>query len=548
MTQKTVIGVDFGSDSVRSLLIDAETGTELASCVAEYQDWKQGKYCQPDAQQYRQHPADILNALTRCITDLEPIVGADLMKTVVGIGVDTTGSTPIAIDHDGTALALKDEFAANPNAMFVLWKDHTAIVEAEQLTSKAKSWSIDYTQYVGGTYSSEWYWAKLLHVLREDAEVAANIHSFVEMCDWIPATLTGTTSPAQLKRSRCASGHKILWHERWGGLPEDAFFTAVDPLLSGFVDRIGQDSYTSDVSVGQLTAEWAEQLGLPQSVRVAVGAFDCHMGAVGAGVTANDLVKVIGTSTCDIMVVDHDAIGDKAIAGICGQVDGSVIPGMMGLEAGQSAFGDFYAWYKRLLAWPLALLGDSQLIESIEARILPELGKQLADYPLNLKQPLATDWVNGRRTPHANQRLTTAISQLNLGSDAVDIFHAVVEATAFGARAINECFETQDVPINRVIAIGGISRKSAEIMQLCADVMNKPLEVKASDQCCALGAGIFAAVAAGVFPDVATAQQTLASKTESVFEPRADKAALYSQRYQRYQALGGFIETSVAKE
>jgi L-ribulokinase len=548
MIAKHVIGLDFGSDSVRSLLIDAKSGEEIASCVSEYRQWGEGRFCRPEHHQYRQHPEDLLNSLTECVTGLHAQVGADVMSTVCALGVDTTGSTPIAVDGNGEALSMKDEFANNPNAMFVLWKDHTAVAESEKITEAAHSWKTDYTRYIGGTYSAEWFWAKLLHILREDQAVAGAIHNFVEMCDWIPAVLTGTTDPGIIKRSRCAAGHKVIWHESWGGLPEDAFFTSVDPRLGGFRDRIGQTSHTSDVAAGTLTGPWASRLGLPAGIPVAVGAFDCHMGAVGAGVVDGILVKVIGTSTCDIMVAEKPAIGDRAIAGICGQVDGSVVPGMIGLEAGQSAFGDYYAWFSQILAWPLGWLAQEWAEREAEERILHQLGERVLDYPLTVDKPIATDWINGRRTPNANQRLTSTLAQINLGSDAIDLYHAIVEATAFGSHAINQCFENQKLPIREVYAIGGIPKKSAAVMQICADVQNKPLAVVESEQCCALGAGICAAAAAGLYADVPAAQKAMASAIETTYQPRSDQAAIYAERYRRYLELGRFTEDWLARE
>ena len=541
-----VAGLDFGSDSVRWLVVNANTGEEIGSEVAYYERWMQGAYCNAAEQQYRQHPNDILAAMTQAGQALRAKLGDAVFRNIRAIGVDTTGSTPIAIDKYGTALSLREEFEHDPDAMFVLWKDHTAIEEAEEITRVAKQGGVDYTRYVGGSYSSEWYWAKLLRVLRKNAKVSQAMHSFVEMCDWIPAVLSGTTAPKSLKRSRCASGHKILWHDSWGGLPPRKFFSQFHPQMSNVRDNVGDQSYTSDVAAGVVTGEWQEKLGLSDNVIVAVGAFDCHLGAVGAGANINELVKVIGTSTCDIITAEYQDIGDRCVAGICGQVDGSVVPGKVGLEAGQSAFGDFYAWFKNMVAWPLTLtdLNEAQQQQAADA-ILPKLGEQLRHYQPTFKAPLALDWINGRRTPDANQRLTSSIFGLNLGSTIDDLFHAVVESTAFGAQAINECFEQQGVAINKVIAIGGISRKSDAIMQICADVFNKPIEVKASDQCCALGAAICGAVAADLYPSMEAAMTALSSRTERVFVPRSEYVGVYRLRYQQYLQHASYVESRV---
>ncbi len=544
MSKQYIAGLDFGSDSVRWLVVDAITGEEVGESVSYYKVWGEGKYCRPDLQQYRQHPTDILNAMADAAQKLKMQLGDECFAQIKSIGIDTTGSTPIAVDRYGTALSLRDEFKDDPDAMFILWKDHTSIVEAEEITKAAKQWHTDFTKYVGGSYSSEWYWAKLLRVVRNNPKVTKSLHSFVEMCDWLPAVITGTTAPKDLKRSRCASGHKILWNESWGGLPENKFFEALDPKLSAVKDNVGDITYTSDQSVGRLTAEWAEKLGLSESVVVAVGAFDCHLGAVGAGAQDNELVKVIGTSTCDILVDTYEKIGDRCIAGICGQVDGSVIPGKVGLEAGQSAFGDYYAWFKNILMWPVNQSGlPAEEIAKIESSVLAKLGDELLDYDVTDAKPLALDWINGRRTPNANQRLKAAFFNMDMGTQTTDIFHAVVESTAFGARAINECFEAQKVAINKVIAIGGISKKSPSIMQICADVLNKSIEVKESEQCCALGAAICGAVAADIYSSIPEAQESLASKTEAIFNPRKIQADRYDKRYQEYLKYGAFVES-----
>lgn len=357
-TPKYVLGVDFGSDSVRALVVDAGTGEELADFVAEYNRWGQGLYCDPAANQFRHHPRDYLEGLEACITGALAQLSPEAAQNVVGIGVDTTGSTPGPVDKAGTPLALLPQFEDNPNAMFILWKDHTAVAEAEEINELAKGWGgPDYTKYSGGIYSSEWFWAKILHTLRKDAAVREAAYSWVEVCDWIPALLTGRQNPKVMKRSRCAAGHKAMWHAEWGGLPSDEFLARLDPLLAGLRERLYEETYTSDHRAGELTREWAEKLGLPAGIPVAVGALDAHMGAVGGGISANTLVKIMGTSTCDMMVAAYEELADKTVAGICGQVDGSIIPGMIGLEAGQSAFGDVYAWFRRILAWPIAALG-----------------------------------------------------------------------------------------------------------------------------------------------------------------------------------------------
>lgn len=550
------LGLDYGSDSVRALLVDTATGAEVASHVAEFARWKRGLYSIPAANQFRQHPLDYLDSLEQVLAGLWAKAPANAGAQVIGLSFDTTGSTPIALDAEGVALALKPEFADNPNAMFVLWKDHTAIAEAQQITAAANASPVPYLRYMGGIYSSEWYWAKVLHVLRADAAVAAAAHTWVEHCDWISAVVTGTTHPARLRMGRCATGHKLMWHESWGGYPPDAFFSAIDPLLAGLRDRLPADTFSADQLCGRVTREWAARLGLPEGTPVGFGAFDCHMGAVAASVKPGVLTKIMGTSTCDITVASYADIDGKAIRGICGQVDGSVVPGMIGLEAGQSAFGDLYAWFRSLVSWPLAnLLATSRVIDDaaktqlqaeIEERTLAALGDAASRLAPGAGGITALDWVNGRRTPDADQRLTMAIAGLSMGSGAPEVFRALVEATAFGARAIIERFRGEGVAVDSVVVIGGISKKSDFIVQLCADVWNCRVDVLESEQSCALGAAIFAATVGGAFPDVASAQAALASPVCKSFQPDPAVAPLYDSLYRQYQALGAHVEGSLA--
>jgi L-ribulokinase len=546
------LGLDYGSDSVRALLVDTANGQEVATTVVPYKRWNQGLYSEPAKNQFRQHPLDYLEGVEQAVQGLWEEAPAGAAQQVVGISFDTTGSTPVPVDSEGVALALKPEFAENPNAMFVLWKDHTAIKEAQAITAAAEKSEPNYLKYEGGIYSSEWFWAKAWHVMKADPSVAEAAYSWVEHCDWMPAILTGTTHPSKFRAGRCAAGHKVMWHESWGGYPPNDFFTGLDPVLDGLRDRLPAETFTSAETVGPLTEEWADKLGLPAGIPVGFGAFDCHMGAVAANVKPGVLTKVMGTSTCDITVATYEDIGDKCIRGICGQVDGSVIPGLVGLEAGQSAFGDLYAWFRNLVNWPVQTLlasSDSldeatrtKLAEEIEDKTLAALGDAASQIPAGETGITALDWVNGRRTPDADQTLTMAIAGLKMGSEAPQIFRSLVEATAFGARAIIERFKSEGVAINSVVVIGGISKKSDFIMQVCSDVWNCQIDVLESEQSCALGAAIFASTIAGVHPDVAAAQKVMASPVCKSYTPNADNAAVYDRLYQNYQALGAFVE------
>lgn len=456
-------------------------------------------------------------------------------------------------DGQGTPLALCPGFTDNPNAMFVLWKDHTSVEEAERINQIARNWGgEDFTKFEGGIYSSEWFWAKVLHVITEDAEVAKAAVTVVEHCDWIPALLTGTRELYALKRGRCAAGHKAMWHASFGGYPADDFLARLDPRLVPLKASLGTETWTSDVPSGKLSPEWASRLGLSTEVVVAVGAFDAHMGAVGGGIRSFQLLKIMGTSTCDIVVGPRPAGPEALVRGICGQVEGSVIPGMIGYEAGQSAFGDVYAWFKKLLCWPLeailpAYAGEtglnfSGLAEVIADRIIPELEKEAAVIPAEETALLALDWINGRRTPDANQRLKGAITGLTLGTDPPRIFRALVEATAFGSRAIVERFRAEGIRIDSALAIGGVARKNKFVMQTVADVLSMDVAVAAGDQAVALGAAMFAATAAGVHPSVEAAQQAMSSGTEKVYRPDPARAKRYDKIYLDYLKLGAFME------
>lgn len=551
-----VLGIDFGTDSVRTVVVDATTGNVLSASVKYYPRWAKGLYCAPTENRFRQHPLDYLESMEASVLEALKAAGAGAADKVRGIAVDTTGSTPVLADNSGRPLALNPAFAENPNAMFVLWKDHTAVAEAERLNHLARTWGgVDYTKYVGGIYSSEWFWAKATHILDTDPAVAEATATIVEHCDWIPAVLTGTNDLSRFKRSRCAAGHKALWHAEFGGYPADAFLAKLNPKLPKLKASFGIDTFTSDTPFGTLSAEWASKLGLSPNTVVAVGAFDAHMGAVGGGIGRNQLLKVMGTSTCDIVVATHESGPEQLISGICGQVDGSVIPGMLGYEAGQSAFGDVYAWFRALLTWPLEAIlpkldglsdeNKRDLTARISEQLIPALEQGAAALPVEATVPLALDWLNGRRTPDANQRLTGALTGLSLGTDAPRIYRSLVEATAYGSRAIVERFRAQGTRIDAAIAIGGVAKKSRFVMQTIADVMNLEVTVPEGDQAVALGAAMFAATAAGLYRQVGDAQRAMSSGVAAVYRPDPQRAKRYDQLYQDYLALGAFVESKL---
>jgi L-ribulokinase len=535
---KYVIGLDYGTDSVRALIVDTKDGAEIATHVFYYPRWKKGLYCDPATSQYRQHPLDYLEGLEVSIKQALKKAGKDVAQNVVGISVDTTGSTPVAVDKKGTPLSMLPQFLENPNGMFILWKDHTANQEAEEINTLAHGWDVDFTKFVGGIYSSEWFWAKILHTLRVDATIRDTAFSWVEHCDWISAVLTGNTDPLTIRRSRCAAGHKALWHEDFEGLPSEAFFTKLDPLLSGLRSRLFRETYTSDVPMGKISKAYAKKLGLSENVVIGVGAFDAHKGAVGACIEPYSFLRVMGTSTCDMLIAPNDEVGHLLIKGICGQVDGSILPNMLGMEAGQSAFGDVYAWFQNLLSFPLKEFLSEKQAEKIAAQIIPKLAEKAAKILVTENDIIALDWLNGRRTPDANHTVKSAIAGLNLSSDAPRIFKALVEATAFGSKAIVDRFIIEGVAIKQVIAIGGVAKKSPFVMQTLADVLQKPIKVVTSEQACALGSAMCAAVAAEIYPTLDNAQKAMSSGFDTTYQPNVEKAAVYQKLYEKYIKLG----------
>lgn len=547
-----VIGVDYGTDSVRSVLVNAKNGKEISAAVFYYPRWQKGMFCDASKNQFRQHPLDYVEGLEHTIKDCLQQAGRDIAKSVKGIAIDTTGSTPVAVNKEGVPLALLPEFQDNPNAMFVLWKDHTSVKEAAEINQHANDFETNYLQYVGGIYSSEWFWAKLLHTLRVDEEVRVACYSWVEHCDWIPFLLTGGQDVLKMKRSRCAAGHKALWSAAFGGLPPDDFFASLDPLLQGFTARMFRETYTSDQAAGTISQDWAARLGLASDVVIGVGAFDAHMGAVGGQIEPYYLSKVMGTSTCDMLVAPVEEVAETLVSGICGQVQGSIIPGMIGMEAGQSAFGDTYAWFQKIILGPIApLLQTSkvldketgyQLMDELSKQLIPALSQQAEQIPVTEDSEHAVDWFNGRRTPDANQMLKGAIAGLGLGSDAAKVFRALAEATCFGAKKIVDRFVEQGIPVKGLIGLGGVAKKSPFVMQMMADVMQMPIRIHKSEQTCAIGAAMFAATVAGIYPKVEEAMEAMGQGFDATYYPNEAQATIYAKRYKQYLRFGEYIE------
>ena len=526
------LGIDYGTNSCRSLLIDLDNGAEVGSTVFNYPSGEMGILLDPkDPHVARQNPQDYLDgleAVTRgALQQAQANVPGFEPSQVIGIGIDTTGSTPIPVNQAGTPLGLLPEFKDNLNAMVWLWKDHTGYAEAAEITQLAHEMRPHIIAKCGGIYSSEWWWSKILRLRRVDAQVFGAAYSFVEHCDWIPAVLTGNTDPLTLKRGVCSAGHKAMFSTEWGGLPDKEFLAKLDPALADLRDRLYSEAHTSDVKAGELCAEWSQRLGLKEGIAVSVGAFDAHMGAVGAGIKEGTLVKILGTSTCDLMIAPTSKpLAD--IPGVCGIVNGSVLPGYYGIEAGQSAVGDIFLWFVNHLVPDSYGATVGEKFVNMEKAML---GKKPGSTGL-----LALDWNNGNRTILVDVRLTGLLLGQTLHTEAHEIYRAYIEATAFGALTIIKRVEEYGVKIEEVINTGGLSIKNATLMQCYADIIGKPMKVSQSEQTCALGAAIFGAAAAGA-GDIGALQAQVTATREKVYYPIPENQAVYAELYALYRTL-----------
>ena len=529
---KYAIGLDYGTNSCRSLLINLDNGDEIGSVVFNYPSGELGILTDPaDPNIARQNPQDYLDGLEAIVCGaIERAKEKDPTfdpSKVVGIGVDTTGSTPLPVDEEGTPLGLKPEFKDNLNAMVWLWKDHTSHEEAAKITAIAKEKRPAYLAKCGGIYSSEWWWSKIWRCLNVDPEVFAAAHSWVEHCDWIPAVLTGTTQPDKISRSVCAAGHKAMFNDDWDGLPDKEFLSQLDPALADLRDRLYQKALSANHKAGGLTAEWANKLGLQEGTAVAVGAFDAHMGAVGAGVKEGTLVKILGTSTCDITVSPNNKkLAD--IPGLCGVANESVLPDHYGIEAGQSAVGDTFLWFVNNLVPDSYGKSMGEKFENMEA----ELAKQKPGET----GLLALDWNNGNRTILVDVRLTGLLVGQTLHTKAHEIYRALIEATAFGALTIIKRMEEHGVEVREVVNTGGLSLKNETLMQIYADVIGLPMKVAASEQTCAMGSALFGAVASGT-TTLEEAQEASCKMQDRIYTPNPENQETYTKIYKLYREL-----------
>jgi L-ribulokinase len=532
------LGIDYGTNSVRAIVVDVTNGREIGSCVFDYPSGNQGILL--DARDHnlaRQHPGDYLIGLHKSVSgalDQAAKLAEFSVEHVIGIGVDTTGSSPIPVDRNNVPLAMQAAWRGNLAAECWLWKDHTSHREAVRITQLAAEHRPQYIAKCGNTYSSEWFWSKVWHCLNSAPDVFDAAYSWVELCDFIPAVLAGVTNPREIKRGICAAGHKALYSDQWGGLPDNEFLSLLDPKLAELRDRLYEKAHDASASAGALCEEWAQKLGLPIGIPIAIGEFDVHYGAIGCGVDEGTLVKVIGTSTCDCAVVPLDKpVAD--IPGICGIVPGAILPGYYGIEAGQSAVGDIFKWWVEGVC-----CGDAKL----HAELTDEAAK-LAPGQSGL---LALDWNNGNRTVLVDPLLTGLILGQTLHTSRAEIYRALIEATAFGARAIIGRIAEYGVPVQRVVCAGGIAEKNSMLMQIYADITGCTMQVAGSSQACALGSAISAAVLAGAHADFQCAQKAMSSLKDVSYRPIPKNQAVYDRMFTLYcqihDAFGGVCKSA----
>jgi L-ribulokinase len=522
---KYSIGLDYGTNSVRALIVDVSNGREVGTAVWEY---AHGLILSRDPNLARQHPGDYLTgaeiSIQKALAQAKRKVNGFKPDQVVGLGVDTTGSTPMPVDAHGRALAFDKQFAKNPAAMAWLWKDHTGVLEAAEITETAREMRPQYLAKCGGAYSSEWFFSKILHCLRTSPDVFDAAYAWVEIADWIPAMLTGTEAPDRLTVGICAAGHKAMYNDTWGGYPDAEFLGSLHPKLGELRSRLAARAHTIERAVGEMTADWARRTGLPAGIPVAVGAFDAHLGGVGAGIAPGTLVKIIGTSTCDMMIAPvAQPLAD--IPGLCGIVNGSVLPGYYGLEAGQSAVGDIFNWFVDYIK-PGGRHGSHETLTQEAAKLKP-----------GESDLLALDWNNGNRTILVDQRLTGLLLGQTLYTTPAEIYRALIEATAFGALTIINRFEEYGVKVEQIVNCGGIAEKNPLVMQIYADVTGRPMKISRSAQTCALGAAVAGAVVAGAHKNYAEAQKAMTGVRKRVFLPNPQAHAMYRELYPLYRTL-----------
>ena len=535
MNDSYFIGIDYGSDSARAVLCD-QNGKIISASTMEYPRWIKGKYCTASKNIFRQHPQDYLDVLEHILKEVVKLCpNPDAVK---GIAMDSTCSTPGFVDKDLVPLALKEQYAEDPDAMFVMWKDHSMVAEAAEITALCAEWKNsgkslwNYASHCGSNYSPECYWAKILNVFRRREDIRRDSYSLLELCDYIPAVLTGCHSMEDLKASHCAASAKHLWSEQWGGFPPDEFFDTLDPSLTVIRHHMADINHYCTEPFGTLCSQWAAKTGLNTDVVVAVGNIDSYAGATAAGVNVGTLAMNIGTAGCFMTEMPSEQMSDTDVQGVFGQVDGGIRPGQVLYEVGMSAFGDMFAWFKRLLSYDAKDPGS----------LLRRLGEEAMTLAPDSAIPIATDSFNGRRSPNPNDALPASICGLKISTSPAQIYHSLVQAAAFATRMNIEHLDSYGIKISGIVAIGGISQKSPFVMQTLADITGFEINVLDCKDSCALGDAMFASVASGHYPTLEMAVSSMQPGIKRKYSPASDTKEYYDARYRRYLALSGFTE------
>lgn len=532
---RLVAGIDFGSDSVRVRVVDADGGGAVLTVSRGYPRWGEGLFCAPERRRFRQHPLDHLETLESCFAEIADRLGDGSVRA---LAIDTTGSSPTPVDATGVPLALHDDFADDPDAMVWLWKDRTAAAEAAEVDRVLRSGSTDYTAYQG-SYSSEWWWAKILRAARVSPRVVGRAASWSEHSDWLPNMLIGSADVRSSRRNACAAGHKALYNSRLGGLVPAPVLSLLDPYLAEVADSIRTPPVPAGTPLGTLSDEWAGRLRLRKDTVVAAGSLDAHAGGVGAGIDGESLVVVMGTSTVEMFLTTYDDIEGKDLRLLCGLAEDSIVPGSLGGETSQAAFGDLFAWFARMLLWPARNIGGGAGGAPTVGEVLSSLEEEaVRRRPSDI---VALDWVNGRRYPDVDEHASAALAGLRIGHDAVDVYRALVQAAVLGTKAIHDALAEKGIRFGRVVLVGGIARKSPFICQMLADALNVAVEVRSDDETCATGAAMFAATALGAARDVADAQARFGGGNAAVYGPSSAEAERLEEAFAEYRAVGRLV-------
>lgn len=536
MGKKYSIGIDYGTQSGRAVLVDVSDGTMIAQAVKEYTHGVMDEFL-PDGTKLApdwalEHPQDYLEVLEVTVPAVLKEAGVQ-KEDVIGVAIDFTACTMLPIDKEGTPLCFHEELKSNPHAWLKLWKHHAAQAQANKLNKIAEERKEEFLARYGGKISSEWMVPKIMQILDEAPEIYEQTDRFMEATDWVTMMLCG-----EEKRNSCTAGYKALWHKQ-KGYPSKEFFKALDPRLENLVEeKLSTDIYPLGLKAGELTEAAAKLTGLCEGTAVGIANVDAHVAIPAVGITeAGKMLMIIGTSTCDILLGTEE----KIVPGMCGVVEDGVMPGFFGYEAGQSCVGDHFEWLVEQCIPPYAYEEAKKEGKGIHQY----LTDQAAKLKVGESGLLALDWWNGNRSVLVDVDLTGMMLGMTLTTKPHEMYRALIEATAYGKNMIIETFEEAGVPINELYACGGISWKNKMMMQIYADVTNKPIKISASDQTPALGSAMFGAVAAGKenggYASIFDAAKVMGKVKDEVYMPIPENVEAYKKLYAEYKRLHDYF-------